>query len=188
MDLELFLRSLEAEFDARRRQEADDLVEELAEAERSSVRLAERLLRARGASVALILRGGLRLNGRIVDAARNWLVLREGTGASLVPLGAIVAAWPLGAGGESGGVRAGLGITSALRGLASRGEPVVIDHDAGSHTGVIRDVFADHFDIEASPSIRDVDSRERRAGLRIALVTSGIRRIRSVDPTRGAGL
>ncbi len=184
MDLELFLHSLEAEFEARRREEHDELVGELADAERASVRMADRIVQASGKNIALILRGGQHVSGRILDATRNWLVIRESSGASLVPLGAIEAAWPLKAGCELGGVRAGLGISSALRGLATQGVPVVIDHDAGRHAGIIREVFADHFDLELSPPAQDLDCRDRRPRQRITLVASGIRRVRSFDVLR----
>lgn len=188
VDLELFLHSLEAEFEARRREEHDELVSELADAERVSVRLADRIVQASGKSITLILRGGQHVRGKILDATRNWLVIRESSGVSLVPLGAIEAAWPLKAGCDLGGVRAGLGISSALRGLATQGSPVVIDHDAGRHTGIIREVFADHFDLDISPSTHELDCRDRRSSQRITLVTSGIRRVRSFDVLRGDGL
>lgn len=187
VDFDLFLTTLEAEFDARLREEAEGLVVELADAERASLRLVDRLLAARGRALDLVLRGGDRVSGRLVDATRHWVVVAEGRGDSLVPVPAIVAVRPLGAGAaDAEGVRAGLGMSSALRGLAERRIGVVVDHDAGRHAGVVVEVFSDHFDMEIEAPGGALDSRDRAPRTRLALVTSGVRRIRALGAI-GAG-
>ena len=103
MDIELFLADLEGRFAEQRRRDSDLLVEELTDAERAGVTLAARLLAVDG-PVTLVLRGGRRLDGAVRDCTRTWVLVRGDGGDSLVPLGAVVGAWPLGrvAAGEAG--------------------------------------------------------------------------------------
>ena len=75
MDLELFLHSLEAEFEARRREEHDELVGELADAERASVRMADRIVQANGKNIALILRGDQHVSSRILELKKFLLTV-----------------------------------------------------------------------------------------------------------------
>ena len=95
MDFDVFLNSLESAFDELRRQEADALVTELADAERISVNLAQRLVANEDVRISLVLRGGVRIDGVLVDAGTTWCVVREGADDSLIPLSAVVAASPL---------------------------------------------------------------------------------------------
>lgn len=178
MDFDVFLSSLESAFDELRRQEADALVTELADAERMSVNLAQRLVANEGARISLVLRGGVRIDGVLVDAGTTWCVVREGVGDSLIPLSAVVAASPLSnASPETERITRTVGIGRILRELQERGYTVVIDHDAGQHKGRVRGVYADHFDIDA-PAVSGMDSRDRRLSAVVSLVTAGIVRIR----------
>lgn len=179
VDFELFLRSLESEFDASRRAEAEALVDELADAERVGIGLVERIAAMRGREIEAILRGGLRARGRVLDARTTWILLAEERGDSLIPVPALVGVAPLAAAAPGGSLSTRIGISTALRALAHEGIPVVVDHDAGRHSGLVRGVFADHFDIETIPSRAPLDSRDRLPTRSIALVTSGVRRIRA---------
>lgn len=178
MDLELFLADLSGRFDAHRRQEEDALVGELTDAERAGIDLAHRLVAMRGSLLTLLVRGGERLEGEVVDVAGSWVLLRTPGGDSLVPVGAVVAAWPLG-GALAGGLGPGdaVGMDHVLREVADQELCVVIDHDAGVHHGTVEAVLGDHFDLDVR-----VDSRRGSgvgaAGDVLSLTLSGIRRVR----------
>lgn len=178
MDLELLLADLSSRFDAQRREELETLGDELAGAERVGITLADRLRGAGGREMTVLLRGGGRVVGTVVDAAHEWFLLRGGRQESLIPCGAVVAAWPLG--GVSGvpvSTVGGVRIGHALRELADLEVPVVVDHDAGIHHGVVAAVYADHFDLLASASVRGRDSRDLGGATRIAMSLGGIRRV-----------
>lgn len=186
MDFDLFLRSLESEFDARRREEADALVNELADAERVSVVLAHRLASARGRRIGATLRGGLLVEGVVLDARTNWVLIDEDAGRSLIPASALVAVRGLGVGvDDHARVGAGLGISSVLRELAEERIPVVVDHDAGRCRGRILAVFGDHFDLEANSAAEAFDSRDSAPRAVLSLATAGVRRIRGAVSERG---
>ena len=173
------LADLSSRFDAQRREDLEALGAELARAERVSVTLADRLAGARGGRITLLTRGGARVEGVVVDVAREWTLIRGGNGVdSLVPLAAVVSAWPLGGAAAPGGATPGVvGIGHALRGLAELAVPVVVDHDAGVHHGLVVAVYADHFDLETRPSARGHDSRDLGHALGIAMTVGGVRRI-----------
>ena len=88
-----FMDELEARFDEERGREIDELIDELTDAERASITLSARLAGTDG-SVSLALRGGSVVVGEVLDATRSWVLLREGAGASLVLLPAVVGARP----------------------------------------------------------------------------------------------
>lgn len=179
MNLDLFLRSLESEFDARRRADADALVDELAQAERVALALADRIAAREGEALRVIVRGGEPLEGLLVHARKGWILLRDDLGDALIPLSAIVAASPLGMSADCSRATAGIAISSVLRALANERMPVVVDHDAGRHAGVILGVFTDHFDMEANAPGTVIDSRDRSPGGRFGLAHSGIRYVRT---------
>lgn len=179
MDLDLFLRSLESEFDARRRADADALVDELAQAERVALALADRMAAREGGALRVIVRGGELVEGRLVRARKGWILLRDGLGDALIPLSAIVAANPLGMGADCSRATAGIAISSVLRALADERRAIIVDHDAGRHSGVILGVFADHFDMEVNARESLIDSRDRAVSGRFGLAHSGIRYVRT---------
>lgn len=179
VDFELFLRSLESEFDANLRAESDALVEELADAERVSITLADRLTQMQGNEIEVIVRGGLRAQGRLIEVRTTWILLAEDQADSLIPIRALVALGTLGIAGPPEKARATrIGISTALRALAAARIPIVVDHDAGRHSGLVHAVYADHFDMETGASHGVLDSRDRVCTKKMALVTAGIRRIR----------
>ncbi len=179
MDLELFLRSLESEFDARRRADADALVDELAQAERVALTLADRIAAREGEKLKVILRGGESIEGALVRARKGWILLRDARGDALIPLHAIVAASPLGMSADCSRASAGIAMSSVLRALANARIPVVVDHDAGRHVGIILGVFADHFDMETNAGETMIDSRDRSPRARLGLAHSRIRYVRT---------
>ncbi len=184
MDLELFLTDLEGRFDAERREQADAVVAELADAERGSVTLAARLLACAGKDLTVLVRGGERASGPVRDVARTWVLLGTSGGASLVPLAAVVAVWPLGGGTvDEEAVANSVGVGHVLRELAGRRADVVVDHDAGVHQGKIHAVYQDHVDVEVRTGTSGVDARDRGNAVTMSLSLAGIRRIRAV----GAG-
>lgn len=180
MDLELFLADLAGRFDAHRRDEVDALVGELTDAERAGVTFSSRMVAMRGTELTVLVRGGERLTGEVVDVAESWVLLRTRGGDSLVPTAAVVAAWPMG-GAVAGGIGLGdtVGLDHVLREAADQGLGVVIDHDAGLHQGVVGAVLADHFDLEPDPGATAGDLRHRSGGVAVvSLSLAGVRRIR----------
>ncbi|MDC4232681.1 hypothetical protein M3T53_02985 [Actinomyces sp. B33] len=176
MDMDLFLADLASRFDAGRREEMDGLVGELADAERASVDLGSRIRGGRGGPLTVVVRGGRSVRGRVLDAADSWVLIREDAGDRLIPVSAVSAVWPLATAAPGEGVIARrLGIGHVLRALADRRSPVVVDHDAGRHCGVISAVYADHLEIEASVDAGSLDSRDRDARTLIGLTLSGVR-------------
>lgn len=180
MDLELFLADLAGRFDADRRLEVDAEVGELTDAERAGVTLASRLVAMRHHVLTVLVRGGERLSGEVVDVAGSWVLLRTPGGDSLVPTAAVVAAWPMG-GAVAGGLGPGdsVGVDHVLREAADQGLGVVIDHDAGLHQGVVEAVLADHFDLDTGAGGHAVDVRDGGAVPTVlSLSLQGVRRIR----------
>jgi len=181
MDLELFLADLAGRFDAHRRLEADAVVGELTDAERAGVTLAARMVAMRGHDLSVLVRGGERLRGDVVDVAESWVLLRTPGGDSLVPIGAVVAAWPMG-GAVAGGLGLGdtVGVDHILREAADQGLLVVIDHDAGLHQGAVEAVLADHFDLDtgSAPAGGSMRGPAGGAPMVVSLSLAGIRRIR----------
>lgn len=181
----MFLADLAGRFDAERHAESEVLVEELTDAERAGVTMAARLLPMGERRLTVMVRGGGRISGRVVDVARTWVLLGEQVGASLVPLSALVAAWPLGrAAVDEDSVSNSVTIGHVLRGLGAHRAVVVVDHDAGVHQGEVLAVYADHFDIAASGGGAGVDSRDVGARTVVSLSVPGLRRIRVPDGIR----
>ncbi len=179
MDLDVFLMDLAGRFDAERRVEADALVDELTDAERSSVTMAARLLAMEGEPLTLLLRGGERVRGRVVDVARTWVLVGTDPGQSLIPLGALAAVWPLGgAVADESSVAHSVGVGHVLRELGDRGVEIVVDHDAGIHVGVVAAMLADHLDLDVATGGSVVDARDRVGRIRLSLPLAGVRRIR----------
>ena len=173
-----FLAELEARFDEARERELEDLIDELADAERASVTLSARLAGSDGC-VTLMLRGGGVVTGTILDSTRTWILVRGGEGDSLVMHAAIVGAWPLGRSAvREGGVRAGVGVGHVLRELGACGVGVVIESDAGDHRGVIDAVFADHVDLILDGGSLSDDGRDDHREVVISLALAGLRRLR----------
>ncbi|MDO4258866.1 MAG: hypothetical protein Q4C87_05015 [Actinomycetaceae bacterium] len=181
MDLDLFLASISARFDADLREELNAQVEELADAERVAITLNSRIRSAFGGPLNVILRGGQRVRGIVVETGKDWVLIREGVYHCLVHTPAIVAAYPLGAAdARSGPTADGPGIGYLLRELAQEKIAVAIGHDAGEQSGIVGGVYADHFDVDTSGT-RAIDTRDQWSAPVISLQINGIRWIRMND-------
>lgn len=176
VDLDLLLADLANRFDVERRRHELVRIDELAQVERTRVTFAARLLASPGRRVTLLVRGGERVAGRVLDAASTWVLVADGGSQSLVPLAAVTAAWPLGEGAaRPDSVAARLTLGHVLREFARRRLETVIDHDAGTHRGVVVAAMADHVDV----AVREGARAQR---LVLSLSWSGLRRIRLAAP------
>lgn len=139
---------LAAEFAAAEREEDEARLGELVVAEVAGTTFADRCRARRGQPLTVRVRDGSVRSGSVRDATRAWLLLAEGDRRSLVPLTAVVLAWPLqGSAPEPGPVEARIGLGHALRALAEQRLPVLVCTEAGDHRGQIVRVGADHLDL-----------------------------------------
>lgn len=153
MRWETLFGDLQSQFEAEARLADDDVVADLAEAEIGTIQLADRLRARIGAEVTVRLRTGTDVRGVLVDAATQWFLLGMGEQRTLVPLEAVVLAWPLGAvAPAAGAVERRLRITHALRALAREGVRVRAQTVAGTYTGWFARVGADHVDLRTEPA------------------------------------
>lgn len=177
MDLSLFLADMESRFDQQRRDEHDEMLIEMLDAERATVSYAERLLATLHREIELTLRGGQRLKGRVGDVALQWIRLEGERDQHIIPLHAIVAAVGLGApttNADSPAYRVSIG--HLLRGLGERRAALVIDHDAGQYSGRLQATYADHFDIVMGG--RDSwDLRDQSPSATVSLSLLGVQKI-----------
>lgn len=142
---------LEAQLGAAQDAQFQADVSDLTRSERASIELAERLLSARGQSVALTLRDGEMVQGVVVDAAVQWLLLETGGPQTLVPMRAValVSGLPPRTSHVTD-VERRLGIGHALRALARDRARVTVDVGAGEVTGLIAIVGADYVELSTS--------------------------------------
>lgn len=149
MRWEALFEDLQGQLEAAERAEDDELVAQLTEAEMGGTTLADRLRARLGADVRLRLRSGTDVTGTVLDAAPQWLLLRDAQEhRHLVPTEAVQAAWPLGpVAPDAGTVERRLRVTHVLRALAREGAPVRVSCDAGDYTGWLTRVGADHVDV-----------------------------------------
>jgi len=126
-------------------------VSDLTRSERASIELAERLLTARGRSVALTLRDGDMVHGVVADAAVQWLLLGASGPQTLVPMRAValVSGLPPRTSHVTE-VERRLGIGHALRALARDRARVIVDFGAGEVTGLIAVVGADYVEVSTT--------------------------------------
>lgn len=147
---DLFL-DLEAQMDAATDAQFQADVSDRTRSERASIELAERLLTARGEQVTLTLRHGETVQGVVVDAAVQWLLLGASGPQTLVPMRALalVSGLPPRTTHVSE-VERRLGIGHALRALARDRARVIVDFGTGEVTGLIAAVGADYVEISTS--------------------------------------
>ena len=151
---------LAAELAAVEREEAEARLGELVAAEFAGTTFADRCRARRGQSLTLRLQDGSTRSGTVRDATRGWLLLADGDRRSLVPLTAVVLAWPLqGSAPEPRPVEARLGLGHALRALAEDHLPVLVRTTAGDHRGQIVRVGADHLDLAGGAGVLTVPWR-----------------------------
>lgn len=153
-----------------RAQEAAQIQGEVAEHTRAAlgrVSLSERFLADLGARVRLSLRGGLVIDGALIEVGSDWLLLHEDGAARPREL-LIVTATTLSVSGLSGRsdegrpgrVQRSLDLRQALRALSrDRALVRVHDLDGGLTLGTIDRVGADHLDLSRHPD--DLPRRDR---------------------------
>jgi len=142
---------LEAQLSAAHDAQFEADVSDLTRSERASIELAERLLTAKGQSVALTLRDGEAVQGVVVDAAVQWLLLGASGPQTLVPMRAValVSGLPPRTSHVTE-VERRLGIGHALRALARDRVRVIVDFGAGEVTGLIAVVGADYLEVSTA--------------------------------------
>ena len=177
MDLKLFIADVESHFDQQRRDEHDEMLADMLDAERGGISYAERLLACVNQELELVLRGGQRVKGKVDEVALQWMRLSDKVAQHLIPIPAIIAATGLGAvapNADAATLR--VSITHVLRELSARGVPLVIDHDAGQHVGRLLAVYADHCDLLVGD--RDSwDQRDRGPTSTVSLSLLGVQKI-----------
>ncbi|WP_456826400.1 hypothetical protein [Cellulomonas sp. P5_E12] len=125
-------------------------VAELARAERASVGLAARARSSVGCRLHVLVGSADAVEGELVDAAPEWLLLADSPARrALVPMSAVVAVDGLvaHAAPAPGVVEARLGLGHALRALARDRAVVRLDAGGGELSGRIERVGADHLDL-----------------------------------------
>lgn len=177
VNLSLFIADLESRFDQERRDEHAEMLAEVLDAERGGISYAERLLASSGRHIALMLRGGQRVEGVVSDVALQWVNIASSRDQCLIPIHAIVAAsglGPVAPDADSPARRVSMG--HILREVSARQVPVVIEHDAGQHAGCLRAVYADHCDMLVGG--RDSwDQRDRSVSSVLSLSVAGMQKI-----------
>lgn len=141
---------LEAQLAAGRADEARWDVAELTRAERARVTLADRLRAATGARLRVIMTDGEPVDGVVAEAAAPWLLLDLGSGRrAVIPTHAIGAVEGLAprAAPPAGRTESALGLGHVMRALARDRVVATVRTTAGSHTGRLDRVGADHLDL-----------------------------------------
>ncbi|MCC2335640.1 hypothetical protein [Cellulomonas wangsupingiae] len=141
---------LEAQLAAGRADEARWDVADLTRAERARVPLGDRLRAAVGTRLRVVTGPGESLEGVVAEAAAQWVLLDLGGGRrALVPTAAVLTVDGLGthAAPPAGRVESGLGLGHVLRALARDRAVVTVRTGAGTLTGRLDRVGADHLDL-----------------------------------------
>ncbi|HLS64170.1 MAG TPA: hypothetical protein VK060_12380 [Ruania sp.] len=151
---------LAAELVAAEREEDEARLGDLVAAEVAGTTFADRCRARSGSQLTLRLADGSSRTGTVRDATRAWVILADGDRRTLVPLSAVVLAWPLhGSAPEPGPVEGRLGLGHALRALAEEQVAVLVRTSAGDHRGRIVRVGADHLDLVSEPGVLTVPWR-----------------------------
>lgn len=142
---------LEAQAEAAERADLEAEVRDRTRREGGLIRAVDRLRTAVGAPVAVTVFGAGTVQGRLLDAGRDWLLLDEQPGRDLlVPLDAVLSVGGLGRRAErpAGELGERLDLRWALRGLArDRAALQVLLRDGSTASGTLDRVGADHVDL-----------------------------------------
>lgn len=145
---EALFADLEGQFAAAAQAGREDEIIDLTEAEMATSTLADRLRARVGGLLNVRLVGGTLARGEVLDATPQWLLLAEQGRRVLVPLHAVVAAWPLGeVAPEASVTERRLRLTHVLRAIAREGAAVLVRTADGDHRGWLTRVGADHVDL-----------------------------------------
>ncbi len=153
MRWDALFQDMEAQLAAEQRLALESEISERARVEMAGVSLADRLRGALNREIAVLLSSGMRVSGVLAHVGSEWIVLNEAPQQWLVPCSAAVSYQGVGRHVlQTTGVRARVGLASALRGLArDRSEVTVHLAMAGAQEralfGVIDRVGKDHFDL-----------------------------------------
>ena len=166
--IDLF-NDLEGQLAAAHSAEFEASVTELTTAERASIALAARIVASLESEVALVLEGGEIVNGAVVDATVQWVLVSDGPRQHLIPVAAIASARGVSArAAQVGPVASGLTLGHALRALARNRTRVTILTAGGELSGSVVSVGADHLDLETE------------GALSVAVAFHQVRRVTSV--------
>ncbi len=147
---ERLFSDLEAQLAAGRADEARWDVAELTRAERARVTLADRLRGAVGDRVRIVTGYGDPVDGLVVEAAAQWVLLDVGAGRrAVVPTTAVRAVDGLGASAAppAGRLESALGLGHVLRALARDRVVATVRTSATVLVGRVERVGADHLDL-----------------------------------------
>jgi hypothetical protein len=147
---EQLFADLEAQLAAGRAADARWDVAELTRAERSRVGLVDRLRATVGARVRVVTGPGAAVEGLLVDAAAEWLLLDVGGARrAVVPVAAIQVVDGLGArvAPPARRLESALGLGHVLRALVRDRVVATVRTSAGEHVGRLERVGADHVEI-----------------------------------------
>jgi len=152
MRWESLFADMEAQLAAGRLADVRADVAELARAERASITLAARARASVGRSVRVLVGGADVVEGELIDAAPEWLLLATSpVRRALVPVASAAAVDGLvpHAAPAAGAVESRLGLGHALRALARDRVAVRVQAGGADLTGRIERVGADHLDLAA---------------------------------------
>lgn len=149
MDWDVLFDDLQGRLEAAERDEVDEQIADLVEAEAAAMGTVDRLRAAVGRKLRVALPTGRTLEGVLVDCGVDWLLLASAGRQVLVPLAAV--RWVVGLAGsapEPGVVTSKLGLAHALRALARERVDIVVEVTGGSVVrGVAGRVGRDHLDV-----------------------------------------
>ena len=140
---------LESQWDAEQRRELDAEVADRTRRERATVTLGDRLAGAGAGTLAVTVRDGSRVGGRVADVGEGWFLLGEpGRAPCLVPTAAVVSVTGLPARAVESSLGRRFGLGYALRAV-SRDRAVVrlTDVTGSTCTGTIDAVGSDHLEL-----------------------------------------
>jgi len=167
MRWEALFADMEAQLAAGRLADVRVDVAELARAERASVTLAARARASTGRAVRVRVGGPDQVEGELVEAAPEWLLLAtSAVRRALVPVAAVVAVSGLAAHAapEAGVVESRLGLGHALRALARDRVAVVVRTVDGDVAGRIERVAADHLELSELSELNELNKRSGHGG------------------------
>lgn len=168
MRWERLFEDLEARAAASERAELAAEIDERVIAERAAVALGERLAAHRGRELGVVLVGGSRVRGVLRSVAADGFLMVADGAELLVPAHAVAVFEGLERRtAVRTAVEARLRVTSVLRRLAEQRSPVMVETAAGTVSGVLVEVGADHVDIDAAE------------GRRATVATAAVRLVRS---------
>lgn len=189
MRWDALFQDMEAQLAAEQRLVLESEVSERARVEIAGIALADRLRAALGRELAVLLSSGLQVSGVLAHVGSEWIVLNEAPQQWLVPYSAVARYQGVGRDVlQDSGVRARMGLASALRGLARDRSEVTV-HLAMAATqeralfGVIDRVGKDHFDLAVTSA-----GEARRQGNVSSVVTVPFATLAALRSLRGQEL